>query len=216
MSRVRVKICGITSLKDLQIAVEAGADAVGFVVKVPQSPRNLAINEAKKLVKATPIFVTSVIVTVPKDPSNLEGIYKELSPNIIQVHGSNDLYKEIRDRLPNACLIGSVQAQSELTFNTAVEVAKMFDAVLLDSYVQGKYGGTGSTHDWNLSKRVKMLIHPTPLVLAGGLNPDNVEEAIRLVNPYAVDVSSGVESSPGVKDRTKVIEFIKKAKEVEV
>jgi len=215
VSKIRVKICGVTSIKDLNIAVKAGADAVGFVVEVPQSPRNLSMKEAKKLVKATPIFVTSVVVSVPEDTIHLERIYRKLNPNIIQIHGLNNSYEEIRDKLPNARLIGAISAQSKLTLNEAVEAAKVFDAVLLDSHVQGKYGGTGCAHNWNLSRRVRMLINPKPLILAGGLNPDNVKEAIRTVKPYAVDVSSGVESSPGVKDRTKVIEFTKKAKEVE-
>jgi phosphoribosylanthranilate isomerase len=216
MSRIRVKICGITSLEDLHIAVEAGADAVGFIVDVPRSPRNLSMNEAKKFVKATPVFVKTVVVTVPKDLNHVKYIYRELSPNILQVHNIKNLGEEIRGRLPEACLIGAVQVQSDLTIEAAVEAANMFDAVLLDSYVQGKYGGTGRTHDWKLSQRVRERIHPKPMILAGGLNSENVREAIRTVKPYAVDVSSSVESGSRKKDREEVIEFIRKAKEVEV
>ena len=97
-----------------------------------------------------------------------------------------------------------------------LEVAKAFEAILMDSPIPGRYGGTGKTHDWELSRRVRDAIHPKPLILAGGLTSENVEEAIRIVKPYAVDVSSGVESHPGLKDRSKVFEFIKRAKEVEI
>ena len=90
----------------------------------------------------------------------------------------------------------------------------MFDGVLLDSFVEGLYGGTGTIHDWDLSKRVGQLIHPKPLILAGGLTSDNVAEAVRIVKPYGVDVSTGVEQQPGIKSYKKIVEFIKKAKEV--
>nr|MDO8079554.1 phosphoribosylanthranilate isomerase [Candidatus Freyarchaeota archaeon] len=214
MSRVRVKICGITSTKDLLIAVDAGADAVGFVVDVFQSPRNLTINEAKEIIKSTPIFVETVVVTVPKDLNHLEKIQKELNPSSIQLHGLNQKYKEIRKSLPNTHLIGAIQAESHQAIYTAAEAADVLDAVLLDSHVPGKYGGTGKTHDWEISKRVREAIYPKPLILAGGLKPENVEEAIQRVKPYAVDVSSGVESQPGVKNPEKVFEFIKNAKGV--
>lgn len=216
MSRVRVKVCGITSFKDLRMVVEAGADAVGFVVNVAESPRNLSINEAEKLIKSTPILVETVVVTVPKDPRYLEKIYEGLNPDIIQVHGLSHPYKEVRERLPDARLIGAIQAKSDLTVDVAAEAVNAFDAVLLDSYVSGKHGGTGRTHDWTLSRRVREAIYPTPLILAGGLNPENVKEAIHVVKPYAVDVSSGVESRPGVKDRKKVLEFIENVKGVQI
>ncbi len=106
--------------------------------------------------------------------------------------------------------------KSDRVVDEAVKAANAFDAVLVDSFVSGKFGGTGRVHDWELSKRVKRLIHPKPLILAGGLNPENVQDAVRAVQPYAVDVSTGVESQPGIKDSKKVFEFIKNAKEVEV
>ena len=90
----------------------------------------------------------------------------------------------------------------------------MFNAVLLDSFARGKHGGTGIIHDWNLSQHIKVAIQPKPLILAGGLNPENVAEAVRTVQPYAVDVSNGVEQQPGIKDHKKIIEFIKNAKDV--
>lgn len=216
MSQVRVKICGTTSLKDLYLAVEAGADAVGFVVDAPQSPRSLSVNKAKELMKATPIFVETVTVTVPKDLGHLEKIVKELNPDVVQVHGLCHVHNEIRERLPNVCLIGVFQVKPGLTVDSVVEAADVFDAILLDSHIPSGYGGSGRTHDWEFSKRVRETVFPKPLILAGGLKPENVKEAIRVVKPYAVDVSSGVELQPGIKDRSKVIEFIKNVKEVEV
>jgi phosphoribosylanthranilate isomerase len=216
MNRVRVKICGITSLKDLLVAVKAGADAVGFVIDVPSSPRNLTINGAKELIEATPTFVETVAVTVFKGTSHLEDISRELSPSAIQVHGSNNLHKETRERLLNTRLIGAFQAKSSQEIDAITKAADTFDIVLLDSYVPDKYGGSGVTNDWELSKLVKEAVYPKPLILAGGLKPENVKEAISVVRPYAVDVSSGVESSPGVKDRKKVFTFIKNVKEAEI
>jgi phosphoribosylanthranilate isomerase len=216
MTQTRVKICGIKSQKDLVLSVEAGADAVGFVVDAPGSPRNLSINEAKRLIRMTPIFVKTIAVTIPKDLDHLERIYNFLKPDILQIHSSCRIHERIRERLPQARLIGAVSVKSKLTVDVVVEATNMFDAVLLDSYSPNGYGGTGRTHSWELSRHIRDAIYPKPLVLAGGLNPENVGEAIRTVKPYVVDVSSGVEAQPGKKDRGKIIEFIKNAREVEI
>jgi phosphoribosylanthranilate isomerase len=128
----------------------------------------------------------------------------------VQIHGKN--FGAVRDKLPNTLLIGASKANFPDAVGNAAETAKRFDAVLLDSFVQGKHGGTGVIHDWNLSLHIKQVIHPKPLILAGGLNPENVAEAVRTVEPYAVDVSSGVERQPGVKDNRKMVEFVKNAK----
>jgi phosphoribosylanthranilate isomerase len=212
--KVKVKICGITSNKDLATAVEAGADAVGFVVNVSSSPRNLTPEKAEKMMKNTPVFVKNVVVAVPKTLSELIEVYKRLRPDILQIHGHNLLDSAIREKLANTCLIRAVQAKSDRVVEDAVKAANTFDAVLVDSFVSGRLGGTGKVHDWELSRRVKQLIHPKPLILAGGLNPENVRDAVRAVQPYAVDVSTGVESRPRVKDPEKVFAFIRNAKEV--
>ena len=214
--RVKVKICGITSNEDLATAVEAGADAVGFVVKVPSSPRTLTIERAEKMMINTPVFVKNVVVTVPKSLNELTEIYSRLKPDILQIHSHNLSDSAIREKFANTRLIRAVQAKSERVVEDAVKAANTFDAVLVDSFVPGRFGGTGMVHDWKLSRRVKRVIHPKPLILAGGLNPENVRNAVRAVKPYAVDVSTGVESRPGVKDPDKVFAFIEKAKEVNV
>jgi phosphoribosylanthranilate isomerase len=212
MRTVRVKICGITRKEDLDAAAAAGADAVGFVVGVASSPRNLALEKAEKLIRQVPPFVKSVLVTVPKSIDEFEK-YEKLNPDVIQIHGENlHAAASVRLKIPNISLIGAVNANLANALDVVSRTAKIVDAVLLDSFADGRYGGTGIVHDWELSKRVKQVIHPKPLILAGGLNPENVAEAVRAVEPYAVDVSSGVERQPGIKDHKKIIEFIKNAK----
>jgi len=217
MRRVRVKICGINRKEDLDAAAAAGADAVGFVVGVASSPRNVSLTEAEMLIRQVPPFVKSVLVTVPASLEELAKTCEKLNPDVIQIHGENVLDESsVREKLPNTLLIGAVKANPANAIENAEKAAKMFDAVLLDSFAHGKHGGTGLVHDWELSQRVKQVIHPTPLILAGGLNPENVAEAVRAVEPYAVDVSSGVERQLGIKDHKKMIDFVKNAKDVRI
>jgi phosphoribosylanthranilate isomerase len=216
MNAVRVKICGITRKEDLDAAVAAGADAIGFVVGVASSPRNIALEKAEKLIRQVPPFVKSVLVTVPRGIDEFE-MYEKLNPDAIQIHGENlHAAASVRLKIPNTLLIGAVNAKGANALDVVSRAAKIFDAVLLDSFTNGRYGGTGIVHDWELSKRAKQTIHPKPLILAGGLTPENVAEAVRTVEPYAVDVSSGVELQLGIKDHKKIIEFIKNAKDVRV
>jgi phosphoribosylanthranilate isomerase len=215
MSRVRVKICGITRKKDLDVAAAAGADVVGFVVDVASSPRNIALEKAEKLIRQVPPFVKSVFVTVPLSIKELVETCERLNPDAVQIHGENlPEVDAAREQLSNTLLIRAVKANPTYAIDNAARAAKTFDAVLLDSFTHGKHGGTGIIHDWNLSLHIKKVIHPKPLILAGGLNPENVAEAVRTVRPYAVDVSSGVERQPGIKDHQKIVEFIKNAKDV--
>lgn len=217
MRKVRVKICGLTREEDLAVAVAAGADAVGFVVGVPSSPRNLSLEKAEKLIRRVPIFVKSVLVMVPTSVDAILKTYEKLSPDAIQIHGENlSEVSPLRERLPNTLLIRAIHANPINTLEVASEVSKSFDAILLDSSAHGRYGGTGVVHDWELGKRVNQVSHPKPLILAGGLSPGNVKDAIRTVQPYAVDVCTSVESRPGIKDPEKVLAFIENAKEVTI
>ena len=210
----RVKICGITRKEDLDVATAAGADAVGFVVGIASSPRNLSVSEAERLIRQVPPFVTSVLVTVPRSIEDFT-VFEKLNPDAIQIHGDNmRAARCIRLKLPNTQLIKGINTNLFEDLDFASNALKPFDAVLLDSFVEGRYGGTGVVHDWELSKRVKQAIQPKPLILAGGLNPENVAKAVRAVVPYAVDVSSGVEQKPGIKSQQKIVEFIKNAKDV--
>jgi phosphoribosylanthranilate isomerase len=215
LSRVRVKICGLGSVKDVVVSADAGADAIGLVVDVPSSPRNLSMDQAKQLMKAAPVFIEPVIVTVSDNIKQIMEIHRHLSPRTLQVHGSLTLYKQIHEGFPNLHLIGTVKADPNTALQSAIVIAEECDAVLIDTEVSGMKGGTGTIHDWELSRKVAEAIQPKPLILAGGLNAENVEKAILKVRPYAVDVSSGVESSRGVKDLNMITKFVENAKKVE-
>ena len=210
-----MKICGITREEDLDVAVDAGADAVGFLVGVPASPRNLTLERAEKLLNQVPIFVDSVVVTAPQSIKDLVEICERLNPTAIQIHGKKHFdASEIRERVRDVRLIKTVYVGADSLNKENLDALKDFDAVLLDSFIKGQYGGTGMVHDWTLSKKIVETVAPVPVILAGGLNPENVTEAILAVQPYAVDVASGVELKPAVKDHEKVRAFVDNAKQI--
>ena len=217
MRSVRVKICGITREEDLAVAVAAGADAVGFLVGVPSSPRNLTLERAERLLRKVPIFVDSVVVTAPQNIKGLVEICEGLKPTAIQIHGKKNFdASEIRERIKDTRLIKTVYVKTSSLNETVIDDLKTFDAVLLDSFTKGQYGGTGRVHDWTLSRQIKEAVAPLPVILAGGLRPENVKEAILTVQPYAVDVASGVELQPAVKDHEKIRAFVENAKEIKL
>jgi phosphoribosylanthranilate isomerase len=214
---VRVKICGLTREEDLAVAVAAGADAVGFLVGVPSSPRNLTLERVETLLGQVPVFIDSVVVTAPKSIEWLGEVCERLKPSVIQIHGKEQLdSSEAHKKIRCTRLIKTVYVKEEALNEEIIEDLKTFDAVLLDSFSKRQYGGTGKTHDWTLSKQIKEAVAPVPVVLAGGLKPENVKEAILAVEPYAVDVASGVETIPGVKDHRKVRAFVDNAKQIKL
>ncbi len=201
----------------MAVTVAAGADAVGFIVGVPSSPRNLTLERAEMLLSQVPIFVDSVVVTAPKSIKQLVEVCEGLKPTAIQIHGKEQLdSSEIREKIKDTRLIKTVYVTEDALNETAIKDSKMFDALLLDSFSKGQYGGTGKVHDWTLSRQIKEAVAPVPVILAGGLKPENVKEAILTVQPYAVDVASGVELSPGVKDHEKVRTFVENAKKIKL
>ncbi|MCW4001895.1 MAG: phosphoribosylanthranilate isomerase, partial [Candidatus Bathyarchaeota archaeon] len=145
---------------------------------------------------------------------SLVKVYERLGPTALQIHGEK-LFEAsvIREKTGDARLIKTVYVKTGTVPRTVEEDSTDFDAILLDSSNLGQYGGTGRVHDWELSRQIRQIIEPTPLILAGGLNPENVKEAILAVQPFAVDVASGVESKPAIKDPLKVLAFIENAKE---
>jgi phosphoribosylanthranilate isomerase len=211
---VKVKICGITRIEDLELAVSAGADMLGFVVNVPSSLRNLSRREATRLISLVPSGVESVAVTVIREFKDLAGVI-ELDADYVQLHGDPLLLIKIAGWLSSKRVIGAVNARLPNALELATEYSKLFRVVLVDSLRDGGLGGSGETHDWTLSMRIRNTIFPKPLILAGGLTPENVVTAVSTVKPYAVDVSTGVEARPGVKDPEKVFRFIERAKSVE-
>jgi phosphoribosylanthranilate isomerase len=214
MNSVKIKICGITRERDLMTAKILGVDAIGLVVGVPTSPRNVSIKKAQALRSLIPSNLTSVLVTVPKSGTGLHQLDQQIQPDAIQIHGDyiTDISK-IRSRIAAPCIIKAIKVTPETATQSNHEI-RGYNAVLLDSYQVGQFGGTGRTHDWTLSRQLKQLVQPTCVILAGGLTPENVQAAIQIVKPNAVDVSTGVESRPGIKDTEKMRAFITNVKEM--
>lgn len=198
--RVRVKICGTTSLKDALLAIEGGADAVGFIF-YKESPRNITPKEVKEIVAQLPPFVETVGVFVNESSDKVNRIAEQCRLTAVQLHG---------DESPAFCRRIKRRVVKAVRVKDAESLKGMSDYVvsgfLLDAYNEGSRGGTGQIFDWNLALRAKKQ---GPIILAGGLNPYNVYTAIHRVRPYGVDVCSGVEKSPGTKDQEKINEFIK-------
>ena len=208
---VIVKICGITREEDINSAADAGADLLGLVVGVPSSPRNLDFSQVRNLAGIRK-EVNKVAVTVFKNLESLRLIDNQLNVNGLQVHGCLQSLKSIAELPHKKTTIGAINMLAPNASDLAVEYSNVFDFLLVDTSKNNGSGGTGITHDWNLSKRIRDLVYPKPLILAGGLTPENVGEAIRVVQPYGVDVSTGVEESPGIKDREKIFKFVERAK----
>ena len=206
---------------DVLAAIRSGADYLGFVVGVPSSPRNLSLKAADRLMKRVPKHVKKVLVTTIRDRSDSEemlpSLLGTLNPDMVQLHGHEvSISSAIRRDFAEVKFIRALSIRDESCLAEGLAMSKTFDGIHADSCADGLNGGTGNTHDWKVSARVRDLIAPTPLTLAGGLSPENVEEAIRVVRPFAVDVSTGVERSPGVKDHDRIFEFVKRAKEVSI
>lgn len=217
MMKVKVKICGITREEDLKDVCRLGVDMVGFVVGVSSSPRNISLDKAERLFRLVPENIESVLVTAPSSLKQVLETYKRLKPRVIQLHGESiEDMRLLKEKLSKVKIVKALPVTGVEAVERAAREAAFFDGILVDSHIAGKYGGTGHVHDWSISRRVRDAIYPKPLFLAGGLNPENVKAAVETVRPYAVDVSTGVESSPGVKDRAKVEAFIRRAKEAAI
>jgi phosphoribosylanthranilate isomerase len=198
--RTRIKICGITRVADARIAAELGADAIGLVFYAP-SPRNVSLDQARAIIAAIPPFVTVVGLFVDPAQDEVESVLRRCPLGLLQFHG---------DEAPDFCRrfglpyikAARVRADADLVqYLSAYHAAQGW---LLDAYHEQLYGGTGGSFDWK-------LIPPDlarPVILSGGLTPDNVGAAVRQVRPWAVDVSSGVEAAKGVKDAAKIAAFI--------
>jgi len=204
----RVKICGLTREADRDAAVGAGADALGFISGVPvETPRELDARKAAELVAGVEPFVTSVLVTGPDSVQETVVRQERVGADVVQVHGD----------LPPAS-IGGLRERIDASVIVAVDVAServgayaaAADGLLVDSTTETGMGGTGETHDWNRSRELVASVD-SPVVLAGGLTPANVGEAVETVDPFGVDVSSGVETGPGQKDHDAVREFVARA-----
>ncbi len=199
--RTRVKICGITQSQDALSAVQLGVDAIGLVF-YENSPRKVSVEQARQIVNQLPPLITVVGLFVNAERDWVQSILEQVHLDLLQFHGEES---------PKYCesfhrpYIKALRMQEQVNIKNFMQYHSLAKAILLDSYVAGVKGGTGITFDWqkipsDLSK---------PIILAGGLTPENVEQAITLVHPYAVDVSGGVESSKGIKDQAKMTAFMR-------
>lgn len=203
----RIKICGLQDKSDLDAALKAGADAVGFVVEVERSRHCITADAARELVRNVPVFVKSVAVISPHDIDEAVRLSRETNADLLQVHSTlcaGDV-RALKGLVPQKIIVAAPAESEEV-----LAMAAVADAVLLDTYKDGMLGGSGVAHDWNVSAALARRLS-VPVILAGGLRPENVCEAVRMVRPYAVDVSSGVETD-GRKDAMKMTEFVAQVK----
>lgn len=206
MSRTRVKICGITNLKDALAAVRSGADALGFVFYEP-SPRNIDIDSVAKIVRVLPPFITVVGLFVDPNPDFVRKVLERVPLSLIQFHGDEEPLFCGQFGLP---YMKAIRMRPGINLHVSCQQFHDCAGLLLDAYVKGVPGGTGKTFDWDsipkdLSK---------PVVLAGGLTPDNVAIAVQTVQPWAVDVSGGVEAEKGIKSASLIEAFLQGVRSV--
>ena len=221
---MKVKICGIKRIRDALFTAKSGADAVGCIVNISRSPRNVNIDQAKKIFDSLPPFVSSVAVLHPKNIDDVIDSINRLQPSAVQIHGNNLQFHEIeklskmikQTKLIQSLAIDTNTGRTNCVDSDPLKVALKLSSVVagihIDSSVNGVSGGTGRCFNWSIAKIIKEQVK-VPIILAGGLNPSNVAEGITYVKPFAVDVSSGVEERPGVKSYQKIREFILRSKE---
>lgn len=208
MERTRIKVCGITELEDAEAAVAAGADALGFIF-VEKSARNIPPEKAREIIRQLPPFVSPVGVFVDEDPTLVVEIAQYCKLALVQLHGTES---------PGYCsslpfrVIKSYAVRPESGEGALAPYAGIVQGFLLDTYHREMAGGTGKIFDWDL---VRKIDPPGPVILAGGLSPENIEAAISQVRPFGVDVNSGVEMEPGRKDIEKLKVFIERVREID-
>lgn len=200
MNRTRVKICGITQLIDAQASIEAGVDALGFVF-YEKSPRAISSKNAQGIISKLPVFISKIALFVNPTYDYVVDTCNSVPLDYLQFHGDEDAAFCEQFEKP---YIKAVRMKQTTNLATICDEHKNACGILVDAYDAGAYGGTGQTFDWKLLSQVCTL----PLVLAGGLTTSNVAEAVKAVQPYAVDVSSGVEASKGIKNHRLINQFI--------
>jgi phosphoribosylanthranilate isomerase len=206
MDKVKVKICGITNLEDASIAVELGANALGFIFA--PSPRQITPPKARAIIRAIPSFVKTVGVFVNEAPAIIREVMQHCGLDLVQLHGDESpaLCEEF---MP--CTIKALRIKDESSLQTSQPYQGKVRALLLDTYSKEKAGGTGKTFDWNLAIKIKKM--GIPIILSGGLGPSNIDLAIHTVRPYAVDVNSGVEARPGKKSHSLIRDLTEKVRQ---
>lgn len=209
----KVKICGITNIKDALEASKLGADFVGFLVEICFAEDKVTRKEAKDIIKKLPLEVSAVFVTYLQKAEPIIKIAKEIDPAIIQLHNDISLEEigKIRKNLKGMQITKTIGVVDKSSIKEAKKYEKYVDYLLLDTKVKGKKGGTGKTHDWSISAEIIKSVK-RKVFLAGGLDPDNVQESVSKVNPFAVDTNNGVKKKARLKDHDKMKKFIERAK----
>lgn len=196
-----MKFCGITRSEDAVHAADLGVDAIGLVF-YEKSPRFVTMKQAQDVVKVLPPFICKVGLFVNADPSQVSEVTETVGLDLLQFHGDETADDCAQFKRP---FIKAIRMREDLDFEQAQTEFSGARALLLDAYDKALYGGTGQKFDWSRIPASAKL----PIILAGGITPDNVEEAITTVRPYAVDVSGGIEASKGIKDKDKMNAFIR-------
>lgn len=199
--RTRVKICGITRIEDARAAIAAGSDAIGLVF-YPPSSRHVNLETAAEIVAGIPPFVSVVGLFVDAEPEQINTVLKHVRLDLLQFHG-NETPEQCN--LYGVPYMKAIRVKAGTNLLQYAEQFKQARALLLDAFIEGVPGGTGQKFDWNIIPESL----PLPVVLAGGLTAENVTAAIRQVQPYAVDVSGGVEINKGIKDAAKIAAFMR-------
>ncbi|WP_096389804.1 phosphoribosylanthranilate isomerase [Halopenitus persicus] len=205
----RAKVCGLTRGADVRAAIEAGADAIGIITEVPvETPREVDPATAADLLAGVPPFVTATLVTMPDSPERAVELVRTVGPDALQLHGewTAEEIGYVRAETGVKVLL-TVDADDHARAQRADEAV---DALVVDSTTEEGAGGTGRTHDWESTGRLAARL-ASPVVLAGGLTPENVAEAVETADPYAVDVASGVELTGGRKDHNALARFVRNA-----
>ncbi|MDR0978393.1 MAG: phosphoribosylanthranilate isomerase [Lachnospiraceae bacterium] len=213
---MRVKICGIKNIEDGLKAVEFGADAIGLLVGQEHNSKDfISISTAKEIVNKMPPFVSTVLVTHINNAELIIDMIKKIGVNTVQLHSDIGIVEinKIKENCPNVKLIKLVHIIGEKSIDEVKVYSNIVDAILLDTinYATNQVGGTGQTHNWDIDKQIVKETNAN-IIVAGGLNKDNVKEAILKIKPFGVDVNSGVQNEIGFKDYDKLKEFINNAK----
>jgi len=211
----RVKICCISSIQEAQLAISHGAFAIGLVSEMPSGPGVISESLIAEIAATIPPWISSFLLTSKQDPAAIIKQLRRCGTNTVQIcdHFPIDGYKKIKDALSWMAIVQVIHVRGPESIEEAMAIAPHVDGILLDSGNQSlaikELGGTGRIHDWEISRAIREAVE-VPVLLAGGLNADNVVEAIRLVKPFAVDLCSGVRTN-GRLDEAKLARFISRA-----
>ncbi|MFK7971122.1 MAG: phosphoribosylanthranilate isomerase [Bacteroidia bacterium] len=211
MTTPRVKICCISSIAEAKLAITYGASALGLVGNMPSGPGVIEDDLIQQIAKSTPPPISTFLLTSETKPRDIIAHYKKVHTTTIQIVDEleNQEYEMLRNELPHVRLVQVIHVNDEHSIEQALHVSKHVDAILLDSGNPNAFvktlGGTGKVHNWDISRQIREAV-PVPLFLAGGLNKDNVQQAIETVQPFGVDLCSGVRTE-GKLDEQKLKEF---------